>query len=70
MDKIFFLSHRTTQAIEQSKEFLDDESLFGSLKIDSNLTREGNMVWGDDDNSDDDRPCGSMVNGMRTMFLL
>jgi hypothetical protein len=54
MDKIFFLSHRTTQAIEQSKEFLDDESLFGSLKIDANLSREGNMVWGDDDNSDDD----------------
>ncbi len=31
MDKIFFLSHRTMQAIEMSKEYLDDESLFGSL---------------------------------------
>jgi hypothetical protein len=33
MDKIFFLflSNKTTQAIEMSKEFLDDESLFGSI---------------------------------------
>ncbi len=56
MDKIFFLSHRTTQAIEMSKESLDDESLFGSLKMDANLNREGNMVWGNDhdDNDEDD----------------
>jgi hypothetical protein len=44
MDKIFFLSHRTMQAIEMSKESLDDESLFGSLKMDPKLSREGNMV--------------------------
>ncbi len=44
------------QAIEMSKEYLDDESLFGSLKMDANLNREGNMVWGDDhdDNDEDD----------------
>jgi hypothetical protein len=48
MDKIFFLSHRTTQAIEMSKAFLDDESLFGSIRMDHNLSREGNMVWGED----------------------
>jgi hypothetical protein len=46
MDKIFFLTHRTTQAVEMSKEFLDDESLFGSVKTDANLNREGNLVWG------------------------
>jgi hypothetical protein len=46
MDKIFFLSHRTTQAIEISKQFLDDESLLGSIKTDANLSREGNLVWG------------------------
>jgi hypothetical protein len=55
MDNIFFLSHRTTQAIEMSKESLDDESIFGSLKTDANLNREGNMVWGDDhDDNDED----------------
>jgi hypothetical protein len=56
MDKIFFLSQRTMQTIEMSKESLDDESLFGSLKMDPNLSREGNMVWGDchDDNDEDD----------------
>ena len=54
MDKIFFLCHRTTKAIEQSKEFLDDDNLFGSLKIDSNLRREGNTVWGGDDDDDEE----------------
>jgi hypothetical protein len=56
MDKTFFLSHRTMQAIEMSKESLDDWSLFGSLKTDANLNREGNMVWGNDhdDNDEDD----------------
>ena len=49
MDKIFFLSHRTTQAIKMSKAFLDDESLFGSIMMDHNLSPEGNMVWGEDD---------------------
>ena len=32
MDKLFHLSHRTTVAIENSLEHLNDESLFGSLK--------------------------------------
>ena len=49
MDKLFFLSLRTTQAIEMWKAFLDDESLFGSIMMDHNLSPEGNMVWGEDD---------------------
>ena len=38
------------------KDYLDDESLFESLKMVANLNREGNMVWGNDhdDNYDDD----------------
>ena len=44
MDKIFFLSHRTTVALEKSEEFLNDKTLFGALKSDDNLTREGNIV--------------------------
>ena len=52
MDKLFHLSHRTTVAIENSLEHLNDKSLFGSLKTDQNLIEEGNIVLGSDlDNS-------------------
>ncbi len=44
LDKIFFLSHRTTQAIERSQEFLNDSNLFGTLTMDSNLIAEGNII--------------------------
>jgi hypothetical protein len=36
MDKIFFLSLRTTLALEKLEEFLNDRNLFGSLRNDSN----------------------------------
>jgi hypothetical protein len=54
IDKIFFLSHRTTLALNKSEEFLNDRHLFGSLRSDSNLNREGNIVLGDrgDEESD------------------
>jgi len=52
MDKLFHLSHRTTVAIDNSLEHLNDKSLFGSLKTDQNLIEEGNIVLGSDlDNS-------------------
>jgi hypothetical protein len=44
MDKIFFSSHRTTLALNKLEEFLNDKSLFTSIKSDSNLTQEGNIV--------------------------
>ncbi len=47
MDKIFFLSHRTTLALGKSEEFLNDKRLFGSLRSDSNLTQDGNIVLGE-----------------------
>jgi hypothetical protein len=47
MDKIFFLSHWTTLALEKSEEFLNNRNLFGSLRSDSNLTQEGNIVLGE-----------------------
>ncbi len=47
MDKIFFLSHRTTLTLEKLEEFLNDRILFGSLRSDSNLTQEGNIVLGE-----------------------
>jgi hypothetical protein len=48
MDKIFFLSHRTTLALGKSEEFLNNKSLFGSFRSDSNLTQEGNIVLGEE----------------------
>ncbi len=47
MDNIFFLSHRTTLALEKLEEFLNNRNLFGSLRSDSNLTQEGNIVLGE-----------------------
>jgi hypothetical protein len=49
MDKIFFLSHSTTQAIEKSQEFLNNSNLFGALTVDSNLIAEGNIILGSND---------------------
>jgi hypothetical protein len=49
MDKIFFLSHRTTQVIERSQEFLNNSNLFGALTMDSNLIGEGNVILGSND---------------------
>jgi hypothetical protein len=46
MDKIYYLSHRTTVAIEISQDDLNDERLFGSLNTDRNLIEEGNVVLG------------------------
>jgi hypothetical protein len=55
MDKIFFLSHKTTQAIKRSQEFLNNSNLFGTLSMDSNLLAEGNVILGlNDGDSDDD----------------
>ncbi len=48
MDKMFFLSHRTTLALDKTEEVLNNKSLFGSLKSDSNLTQECNIVLGEE----------------------
>jgi hypothetical protein len=54
MDKIFFLSHRTTRALEKLEEFLNNRSLFGFLRSDSNLTKEGNIVLGERGDTSDE----------------
>jgi hypothetical protein len=46
MDKLYYLSHRTTVAIEKSQDDLNDKSLFGGLKTDRNLLEEGSIVLG------------------------
>jgi hypothetical protein len=47
MDKMFFLSYRTTLALKKSEEFLNDRNFFGSLRSDSNLNKKGNIVLGE-----------------------
>jgi len=54
MDKIFFLSHRTTQAIEKSLDSLNDKELFGSLTPDSNLTHGDINLDGADDSDEEE----------------
>ena len=54
MDKIFFLSHRTTEAILRSQEVLNDPNLFGALKTDRNLRAEGNVILGGESDDDDE----------------
>ena len=54
MDKIFFLSHRTTQAIEKSLESLNDKKLFGSLTPDRNLMHGDINLDGADDSDDEE----------------
>ena len=50
MDKIFFLCHRTTEAIKNSVEALDDVDLFGPMDgDDSGLEIEASEVYGDDE---------------------
>ncbi len=46
MDKLYYLSHRTTVAIEKSQDDLNDKSLFGSLKTDRTLLDKGNIALG------------------------
>jgi hypothetical protein len=51
MVKLFHLSHRTTVAIENPLDYLNNESLFGSLRTDRNLIEEGDIVLGSDLNN-------------------
>ncbi len=55
MDKMFFLSHMTTLALEKLEEFLNNRNLFGSLRSDSNLTKEGNIVLGEGGDISDEK---------------
>jgi hypothetical protein len=53
MDKIFYLSHKTTIALRKSEEFLNDEALFGEMTKDLNLCREESILSGDSSDDDD-----------------
>ena len=45
MDKIFFLSHRTTEAIIRSQEVLNDPNLFGALKWTGTCRLREMLFW-------------------------
>ncbi len=55
MDKIYFLSHRTTVANENSIDALNDEELFDGLSIDCNLMQDRNNILGVKDDSDEEQ---------------
>ncbi len=63
MDKLFFLSHRTTLAIEASMDILNDTSLFGSLDGDADLALEREMLEleEDEEEEEDVQPEGADV---------
>ena len=54
MDKIYYLSHRTTIVLEKSEQDLNDESLFDDMTLDSNFHCETDMMGGDNDDDDND----------------
>jgi len=59
MDKIYYLSHRTTQALEQSELVLNDEALFGQITSDRNLGRAIDILGGVDNDEDEDNGVGT-----------
>jgi hypothetical protein len=54
MDKIYFLSYRTTVAIENSMESLNDDELFDDLSGDHNLMEDRNNILGVDNDSNEE----------------
>ena len=54
MDKIFYLSHRTTIALEKSEDLLNNEALFGDMPNSCNLYCEHSFLGGDSDDNDND----------------
>ncbi|KAL3769143.1 hypothetical protein ACHAWU_001211 [Discostella pseudostelligera] len=54
MDKLYFLSRRTTQALKNSQVSFNDTDLFGTTVIDGNLAREGEIVFGEEMEDEED----------------
>ena len=52
MDKLYYLLHRVTVALETSTEDLNDNDLFLALKDDGGVAFEIKQVFGSDDNED------------------
>ena len=48
MDKLYFLSRRTTEALKKSEQSLNNEDLFRGMVVDRRLQCEGTIVFGED----------------------
>jgi len=61
MDKIYYLSYRTTQALQQSESLLNDEALFGQITSDRNLGQALEIIGGVDNDEDEDNGVGTVT---------
>ena len=52
MEKLYYLSHRVTVALETSTEDLNDNDLFLALEDDRGVAFEIEQVFGSDENED------------------
>ena len=52
MDKLYYLSHQVTVALETSTEELNDKELFLALEDDGGVAFEIEQAFGSDDNED------------------
>ncbi len=48
MDKLYFLTHKTTQALKNSEQYFNDRELFGTTTIDIGLENESQIVFGEE----------------------
>ena len=53
MDKLLFLSHRVTDALRRSEQYLNDSSLFSAIENDDGVGFENGQVFGSNDKSID-----------------
>jgi len=61
MDKIYYLSYRTTQALEQLESVLNDEALFGQITSDRNLGRAMEILGLEDNDEVEDNGVGTVT---------
>ena len=61
MDKIYYLSYRTTQALKQSESVLNDEALFGQITSDRHLGRALDILGVEDNDKDEDDGVGTVT---------
>jgi hypothetical protein len=61
MDKIYYFSYHTTQALEQSELVLNDEALFGHITSDRHLGRAMDILGVEDNDEDEDNGVGTVI---------
>ena len=61
MDKIYYLSYHTTQALEQSESVLNDEALFDQITSDRHLGQGMDILGVEDNDEDEDNGVGTVT---------